>query len=451
MSKRHWNVGIIALFNEVLYTEGLSFETPGLTNGLRYHLIDICINELAVVNAESELPLTEATFLDVLEPFFVLAQKAEDKLVQKRVMDNVLLKFLNEYSFVSAVALDEELEDDEKALVFNQVHVGTVSEFIFEVASDEDTDERFRKSLYEMHKTYVRQIRSAGRDVDIEQHLDEDEEDGEHGNRDNTEENDDVLVVKEEEDTNEEEVSPATPATSEKKKKGKKKKKNKDKENGDGESETPETPEKEAENATPKSKSSKKKKKKKSAKSDEDAEEDVNTPEAPAKEANPSTSTPKPKSSKKKRKNKEIESTGDDDADNITSHVETPKPKSRKKQKSPPSVDPRSMHSPDQVISPSNSDDEAAVTAVSIAESASKRVSFGKMNHCKSYKASMKAMKTLDKDRWDTSSRTPDKGILRPKIALTAERKKKKKSKKDEGKPPLGSSSTRKKKSRKSV
>ena len=183
MSKRHWNIGIVSLFTDVFYTEGLSADTPGLTNGLRYHLIDICVDELAKVNRDADLPLTEATFLDCLEPFFGLGQKADDKNVQKRVLDKVLTKFLEEYSFVSPIALmdeDDELEEEyqeAKALVFNQVHVGTVSKFIFEMASHSQCDERYRKSLYDMHKTYERQIRAAGRDVDLDGTGDYDDDD----------------------------------------------------------------------------------------------------------------------------------------------------------------------------------------------------------------------------------------------------------------------------------
>ena len=111
MAVRHWNLGIIRLFNDVIYDEALSHESEGLTNGLRFHLIDICIEELAQVNANAEIPLTEATFLDCVEPFFALAQKAQDKNVHKRVMEKVLLKFLTEYSFVAK--LPDQGEEDE--------------------------------------------------------------------------------------------------------------------------------------------------------------------------------------------------------------------------------------------------------------------------------------------------------------------------------------------------
>lgn len=54
MSKRYWNMGIVRLFNDVLYEEALS-QTP---NGLRYHLINICVEELAKVNKDAEFTRT---------------------------------------------------------------------------------------------------------------------------------------------------------------------------------------------------------------------------------------------------------------------------------------------------------------------------------------------------------------------------------------------------------
>jgi hypothetical protein len=444
MSKRHWNIGIIRLFNDVLYAEGLASDTPDLTNGLRYHLIDICVDELAKVNAEAELPLTEATFLDCLEPFFGLAQQAEDKLVQKRVMDKVLLKFLNEYSFVSAVALasveEGEIDEEDKALLFNQVHVGTVSKFVFEIASDENTDERYRKSLYEMHKTFVRQIRLAGRDVDLDAEDSEDcceagtcgesatcpkSENGMSEDKENYDAEDEDAPPMEEEDV---------PAVEE------------------------EAPVVEEEQESKESKK-KKRKKKKSKNAEKEIAGDVaaeEKPEIPKADEDEDMTTPKKKSSKKKRKKRESEAKPEDDEPAADADLKTPTPKSKKKKQktaSPPSVDPRSMQSPDQVISPSSSDDDGAQSS-GMESSASKRVSFGKMNHCKSYKASMKAMKTLDKDRWDTASRTPDKSILRAKQeadgseAKSTSKKSKKSSEKKKsgkGKPPLGPGSKKKK------
>eukprot|EP00579_Thalassiosira_antarctica_P001364 CAMPEP_0201872820 /NCGR_PEP_ID=MMETSP0902-20130614/5448_1 /ASSEMBLY_ACC=CAM_ASM_000551 /TAXON_ID=420261 /ORGANISM="Thalassiosira antarctica, Strain CCMP982" /LENGTH=760 /DNA_ID=CAMNT_0048399217 /DNA_START=68 /DNA_END=2350 /DNA_ORIENTATION=- len=454
MSKRHWNLGIVRLFNDVLYEEGLSAETPGLTNGLRYHLIDICVDELAKVNKDAELQLTEATVLDCLEPFFALAQKAVDKNVQKRVMDNVLSKFLNEYSFVCPMAtIDNEGEEneEEKSLIFNQVHVGTVSKFIFEIASDNNTDDRFRKSLYEMHKKFVRQIRDAGRDVNLDHYLEGEEEDAELDDDSSAnklvgedEKCEEVQDGGEEETLKEQEID----ATVEEKEDVIIHEKD-DAEMGETASATPTTSKNEGADditsavtkyeSTPEKK--KKKRKKKSKASKESAHDvDAAAPETPkeaAAEGNSIATPPKTKSSsKKKRKKQDSEATENvTAADPVTTESKaptTPKPR-KKKQKSPTSVDPRSMHSPDQVISPTSP--EMDMTA-----SASKRVSFGAMNHCKSHKASMKAMKTLVKDRWDTTSRTPDKGILRPKEIMSSEKN---------TRPPLGRSSSRKKKGRK--
>jgi hypothetical protein len=159
-------------------------------------------------------------------------------------------------------------------------------------------------------------------------------------------------------------------------------------------------------------------------------------------------STPESKSAKKKRKLQEdILSTTDKISEAlVTTNVETPAVNSSKKKKkqkpSPPSVDPRSMHSPDQVINQNTSIDESGLSDDNdFSSAASKRVSFGKVNHCKSHKASMKAIKTLDKGRWDTTVRTPDKGILQTKIGITSSVKKGQNTR-----PPLGQLQSSKKK-----
>ncbi|KAL7551979.1 hypothetical protein ACHAWF_015188 [Thalassiosira exigua] len=464
MSKRHWNLGIIRLFNDVIYNEGLSADTPGLTNGLRYHLIDISIDELAKVNKDSERPLTEATFLDCLEPFFGLAQHAVDKNVQKRVMDNVLLKFLNEYSFVSTLATTEDTDGeigDAKLFIMSDVHVGTVSKFIFQIASENETDERFRKSLYEMHKTFVRQIRAAGRDVDLDRYIDN-EEDGaeEEEEKEATSSGKSVSVSQDGEDNAEKELnamqhtstkedvsdditSSVQKFATESKKKQKKKKKR-------GASEAPRTPKTSPEGDIPNVTTPSPSTKGKISVSDRAEASQKNsggaqtTLEDPEKQISNVRGMAKKESRKKKRK-KDSKANGEGSSSKGAQvDAKTPTPKKKLKQKSPPSVDPRSMQSPDQVTSPTSSSDEASSSKIDF--SGSKRVSFGKMNHCKSHKASMRAVKTLEKERWDTAIRTPEKGILRPKgdgDCILSEKKK--------CKPSLGPSSSRKKKRRKQV
>lgn len=166
MASRQWNLGIIRLFNDALFDEVLN-QKP---NGLRYHLIDIVLDELAKVNAKSAKPLTEATFLDTMEPFFAMCQTGAggDDTVQMRVVENVLEKFLNKYSVVSDTFTGEgEADDKAKELIFEDVHVGTIAEIIFELASDPETRDNYRKSLYEMHKCYMRRLKKVGKDVPL--------------------------------------------------------------------------------------------------------------------------------------------------------------------------------------------------------------------------------------------------------------------------------------------
>lgn len=174
MAKRLWSPGIIRLFNDAIYQEVLS-KTP---NGLRLHLIDIVVAELAHVNAsKAPLPLTEATFIECLEPYFAMAQGIlSDPIVQKRVVENVLERFLLEYSVVSDKAIMMRRQggnvtsgkDDQNSLIMDQVHVETVAEFIFALASEKATRDSVRKGLYDLHKAYMKRIKLANYDVSLD-------------------------------------------------------------------------------------------------------------------------------------------------------------------------------------------------------------------------------------------------------------------------------------------
>eukprot|EP00804_Cyclotella_cryptica_P024675 CCRYP_001677-RA/>CCRYP_001677-RA protein AED:0.08 eAED:0.08 QI:83/1/1/1/1/1/3/137/760 len=448
MAKRYWNMGIVRLFNDVLYEEALS-QTP---NGLRYHLIDICVEELAKVNKDATVPLTEATFLDCLEPFFAMAQRVDDKNVQKRVMNSVLLKFLNEYSFVSEVAIgDESDEDDAKLLILRHVHVGTVAKFIFEIASDGDTDERYRKGLYEMHKTFIRQIRVAGRDVDTEDGKDEDEEAFCVANDDTT-----MDDAKEEAEPSNKSTEPVAPRSKQSKKKKKKQKQQKTDDNATNSSLVTAT-EITTSGEEPPTKASKKKKRKHQEDEVHVSETTASVLNTPSEEhsddqkAKDGDSAPSTKSSKKKKRKqqetKESKTEGVDSMEfkgsNPTEVTPVPKKKKKKKLKeSAPSGDSPSTANSDGAgkvcsnmkqtnVSPASSDGEGQSST-----SASKRVSFGAMNQAKSHKASMKALKTLTPKVWSTANRTPDKSILikRPE----SEKKEKKSSSSRKKKPKHG-------------
>jgi len=167
-------------------------QTP---NGIRLHVIDIVLEELARVHSEAPMHLTEATFLDCLEPYFAMAQTGAggDDVVQQRVVDKILVPFLDEYSVVSSSAVDAKgVEgtrpqdgDERKSTIFHQVHVGTVAQFIFDIASDGETQDRYRKSLYSVHKYYRKRLNKVGFDVEL--HDGDDDDDDNDGDADQLE------------------------------------------------------------------------------------------------------------------------------------------------------------------------------------------------------------------------------------------------------------------------
>lgn len=155
-ASRGWNMGMIRLFNDGLCDEVLA----KLPNGVRCHLIDVCLDELV----KHEADVTEAVFLDVVQPFLSMAQTGVDgdDLVHNRAVENVLERFLDKYSVFS------ERSDAEDAPQFSQVHVGTVAQFVFELASDDATLQRYRSRMYEVYKKYMKRIHEIGEENDVD-------------------------------------------------------------------------------------------------------------------------------------------------------------------------------------------------------------------------------------------------------------------------------------------
>ena len=395
MAVRGWNYGIVLLLNDAIFDEILK-QPP---NGLRYHLIDLCLEELAKVNAKAAIPLTEATFLDVLEPFFGLCQtgtSTHDDTVQSRVMDGVLDNFLENYSIVSEKALPKDDDDDDDgdnnnknesctANIFDQVHVKTVAEFIFALGSDPATSDKYRKSLYEMHKKFMRRLKEVGIDVEIgtedddmegeyNQFLDEDVRDDSEGGcrgddcgHDHGHDHDHVG-------------------------------------GGDIEDEQPAETSIELEKET---KASKKKKKKKKRKSDEIEAAPVATPE-----------NVDEKKGRKKKKTKDVVSpskstSADEDEEVVITLTEQQDAKKKDKKAKKAKLEKEQQEDSDNEELTHNS-------------KGSRRVSFGKKNRAKSHKASVKATRIKLETPHSLRELTPVKGILPKEFKYSSNSKTKK-------------------------
>jgi hypothetical protein len=406
MALRHWNFGIIRLFNDAIFDEILS----QLPNGLRYHLIDLSLEELAKVSAKASMPLTEATFLDVLEPYLAMTQTgAKDPTVQARVMEGIVENFLDNYSVVSdnAIRLREEKEGDEKdrtkgkdsserkkenksnegeeddddeeeegkIVILDQVHVGTIAEFIFDLASDPATGDQYRKSLYEMHKKYTRRLKKIGTDVDIGGNEADDDDDDDYNDIDQLEEEvemgedtGDMPGMLEDKELEEEEETP---------KKGKPSKKRKAKEDPDEKAEA------DIESA-PNSKSEKKKRKKKKKNKHNDGNDDDSKKIDQANVNGNNHDEEVVISLSEQKEAKKFE----DDA-------------MKKKKKAKRKKDDGGDH------------DSTKKQSTKSPGSSGKKVKFDKVNRSKSHKASMRALVTSTPP--NTTERTPEKGILRNK------------------------------------
>ena len=381
MSVRSWSYGIVLLLNDAIFAEILK-QPP---NGLRYHLIDLCLEELAEVNAKAKIPLTEATFLDVLEPFFGLSQTGRhDDTVQERVMEKVLDKFLEKYSVVSDNALREEEDEDKNkddciSLIFKDVHVKTIGEFLFTLGSDPDTKDKYRKALYDLHKKYMRRLKKIGKDVVIATDEDGnevyDDEQEEQGVDDVNLNNIDKSIQFLEAETNE-----GFPSDFKE-----------DHENEDADIQDEKLSEK------IKKESKKKKKKRKSIEQEPDHEPEMTPNTEPELTPNTNETIVNDKRKKKKKKKSDpVEADADEEVVITFTEQQNAKKKDRNAKKK---------------LKEQKDEEETARAEGAKQKDDAKHVSFGKKNRAKSHKASMKALRTSEPP--STKETTPEKGILR--------------------------------------
>lgn len=357
------------MFNDIIREEVL-FQVP---NGLRCHLIDISMEELAKVNASAPMSLTEATFLDCLDPYFALAQNSDDAMVHGRVMENIFEKFLLEYS----VLTEEEKED-----VMDQVHVGTIAKFLFELGSDVDTQERYRKPLYDMHKTYMKRLKKVGKDAELDVGDSPD---------------DSMEVIEEEKIVDEMEADRAEP------KKRKRKAAKDAAESNDASLPT----------------EGRQSHKKKRTKNQQEA--DVPSEEVVAEAVSQSTEKKKHKKKKKKRKSSISSNEGDSGSKGSEKEEEVITISVSEQKKAAEDIKEQSS-----AKKKNHKKTPVKTTKAKELTSEEKRVKFRAKNHSKSYKASMKALETVK----HTPNKTPEHGILRSKITSPGGQSREKSSKK---------------------
>jgi len=317
--------------------------------------------------------LTEISFIEVLEPFFGLSQTGrEDDTVQQRVMEKLIENFLENYCVVSENALRGDDSDDSNevkaaSLIFKDVHVKSIAEFIFTLGSDPDTKDRYRKSMYDMYKKFIRRLKKIGKDVLITTDSDGNElyedEDVAGGVDDVSLSNIDKSIQFIEAETNDEKPGDSEDSLR------------------DGEDDIHED---EPAEKTRKESKKKKKKKRKSMEKVSNTEPEVA----------PNMNDGKVNEKKKKRKSDPLEAPLDEEVVITLTEQQNAKTKDRKAK----------MKLKEQK--------EEKTQVINDKEKLGKRhVSFGKKNRAKSHKASMKALRTTEPP--STKETVPEKGILR--------------------------------------
>lgn len=146
LKQANWNESNITQMVEMLQQEVLT-KTP---NGIRYHLADIYLPELLKVTDGS---IDTNTFDKLLLPFYQAMVRVDDSTFIERVHRSVFNDFAENFCAEAAS------EEDSDKKVFSNVNTKFVQKRVFDLASDENTNERFRKKLYDLHKVFAQKTR----------------------------------------------------------------------------------------------------------------------------------------------------------------------------------------------------------------------------------------------------------------------------------------------------
>jgi ribosomal RNA-processing protein 1 len=120
-------------------------------NGLRLHLCDLILPELAKVGGAG---LTAAQALAVLQPFLVAMAASSDVVVAERARARVLLDLIEakKKQRTKGEAMDEDNEGEEDASMFDGVDLEALQATVFDLAAAPETREKYRAGLYDAHK-----------------------------------------------------------------------------------------------------------------------------------------------------------------------------------------------------------------------------------------------------------------------------------------------------------
>jgi len=138
LSNTQWNTELLDQFNCMMLDGPLKLNSQ---NGIKFHIIDIFLEELPKVTKNQISP---KIFNHILHPFYFLIAKAEDKQVRKRVKANIFILHLNEVTKV------EENSDITKIAT----QLKEIESNLFLWASSHDCLEQNRDFLYSLKKQY---------------------------------------------------------------------------------------------------------------------------------------------------------------------------------------------------------------------------------------------------------------------------------------------------------
>jgi len=146
----HWEEELLQNFNSML--ESTFLQVGGGQKGIKYHIMDIFLEELHKINGNE---LSSTILHKLLHPFYLIIAKEQDKQLVIRARNSIFVSLLT----IWRKKIDHESESDEsdqelEPEPFFIVPFVTIERTLFEWASSKDCYENNRIGLYELKKQF---------------------------------------------------------------------------------------------------------------------------------------------------------------------------------------------------------------------------------------------------------------------------------------------------------
>ncbi|RUS17985.1 nucleolar protein,Nop52-domain-containing protein [Endogone sp. FLAS-F59071] len=213
LAENSWSDNMVTAYLDVLKTGPLNPTSAKIPDSIRYHVVDVWLEELEKVVGAQLSTLADDEDLEVptarlIDPMIQLMAQSKNSVIIKRVIEGVLQpvleKFIKELDRLESLVESEDASGEDEDVTNPYIYdIGSIRHALFAAGADPTTSDANRRKLYALYQSY-NEILGNDEDEDGEDEKNDGEKQSEDGEEDP--EKDGWEDVGETSDTEEEEL-----------------------------------------------------------------------------------------------------------------------------------------------------------------------------------------------------------------------------------------------------